>query len=1395
MSRIASTPPSSPVSRVSLAKALLVTCLLLPAAAAAKTAAAPAQPWEGAPFTADAAAVARAAAKVQSEEGDDVVVLLSEASYSYDAAGRETYSQRLVYKILTATAHESWSTVDEGWAPWHQARPEIRARVITPDGAEHTLDPATIAENAANASDSPDMFEDGRVLRAPLPATRAGAVVEQMVTVRDESPFFDGGVVRLHGVDLGMPVLHARVTVETPESTSLRWVVRDLPEAQKKETVAGGRRRLEVEARDLEPADDPEPGLPSDVPRGAYVAFSTGSSWGDLARRYSDLVDQTIRGADLKAFIRSAVKGTAPSQLDLINLYLARLSEEVRYTGIELGEGGMVPRKPAETLRRRFGDCKDKAVLLTAMLRASEVPAYVALLNAGEDDADVEESLPGFGTFDHAIVVVPGSPPLWIDPTDPFSRAGELPLADQGRLALIASPTATGLTRTPETASADNREVDVREFVLADLGPARIVETDEYFGAPERAMRAFYAQQDDTSLKGAVKEYASSYFLAEDVTALEHSKTTDLTVPLHMRIELKNARRGYTDLRNAVVGLTPATLLARLPTELVGSSEEPASAEPRRSDYVFREPMQLELRYRVVPPPGYAPQTLPAARVRQFGTVTVTESYAAGADNVVTVSYRLDTGKRRISAQEFEATRKATREALREKAVLLQFDQVGEAHLAAGRVREALAELERLAAAAPKQALPRTRVARALLAGGMGEAARKEARRAIQIEPKLGHAWLTLGWVLQHDELGRRLHPGYDRPGAIAAYRKARELDPKDEGIRADLAILLEYDAKGRRYSPQADLASAITEYQALRKDLNNHAMDDNLLVDLVRSNRFDEAKKLAAEMKDSPTAAVLGLVAIAATDGAEAAVQESERKLADEKARADTLRQAGQNLLLVRRYPEAAVLFDRASAQAANPAALLSMTDLVKRTRRHEDLQLPADQPATVFKRLLLAMFVDDLDAKKLASFFSREAQAEMGRGKDTGESVSATFSRLRNSSTGDLPADAAVDLGLAGLREAVTGDDKLGYRVEFTSTMGDKAQQFKVYVVREDGELRLAAASHAPELLAREILHRIDRGDLAAARQWLDWAAEESQGAEGTGNDPLPSQPFPALWSKGSQAGAEELRCAAAALLAQGKSQDGPRLLTACRDGAADPARRNAFDLALLFANENLGRQDEAEKVGRRLVEAVPASHRAEEIHARVLVGLGRWDEAAAAAQQRLQSSPEDEWALRLLAATALHAQDFDLADQRFTHLVESGKGKSQDFNLLAWMRLERNRVDDKTVELGQRAATLSNYGNSAHLHTLASIYAEMGKTAEAYRLILQSIDARKDEAPTSDDWYVFGRLAEQYGLPDVARDYYKRVPPASGKDDEPMSTHALVVRRLAAMGEEVKAAKRTR
>jgi len=1409
--------------------------LLLLLITAAGTAARAADLWDAPAFSTDPAALLRAASKIDAGDGG-VAVLLSDTRFSYDSQGRETYSYHLLYRIVDPAAHESWSSIEEHWSPWHQERPKLRARVITADGAVHMLDPATIAENG-EAAESADMYDDGRVLRAPLPATGPGAVVEQEVQVHETAPFFAGGIVHIRVLPMAVPIRLARLVLEAPGDAPLRWVTRLLPGAGPREetsTATGGRHRLTFEYRDLPAYEEPDSGLPSETPRAPYVAFSTGKSLADLAQRYSAIVDQSIHGSDVSGFLRSAVPATANkpkmeslSQVELIDHLLARLGREVRYTGIELGEGGLMPRPPADTLKRKFGDCKDKAVLLTALLRASDIPAYVAVLNAGEDDQDVEPALPGFGEFNHAIVMVPGHPALWIDPTDPYARAGELPVDDQGRWALITSPTATSLVRTPEAHAADNREQQLREFYLADLGPARVVETTRYWGASERALRAYYAAEDKAVLRDHLTRYMQVAYRADALTAYESSAPADLSQPFRLRLEAASAARGSTDVADAAVAVFPRDVLSSLPDEITADDEDTASAakktspkpktegkaggekdsgadsvdsdsEPRTADYVFSRPYQAESVYRVVPPAGFAPQTLPASRVRHFGPSTLSEQYAAAPDGTVTATLRFDLGKRRMSPKEVAALRAGVRQVETEKPVYLLFDQVGEAHLTGGRVKEALAEFSRLSQTSPKRALPRTRIARALLAGGMGEAARQEAEAAARLEPTLAIAQRTLGWVLQHDALGRRFGPGFDRKGAIAAYRRAKQLDPSDEEARADLAILLEHDAAGDRYTPGADLAAAIDEYKSLRADLGVDGMDDNLVVALLRAGRFEEMRALLDKLATSPSRQVLRLAATAVLDGPDAAVRDAERRFPDAKGRLEALADAAQNLLVLRRYPEAAALFDRAGRQSPNAAEVLALANLLRKAQRCEELKISLAEPAGPVRKILQLFASGKPDGRSFSALFTKEMARELAKEKD--EDLTAmlelgfapTRKQLRSK---DIPVQTAMDLGLAAFHESVAGDDATGYRVKLVNSTNDGPKEMTAWVLKEDGQYRILAFMNGLETLGDEALRRLERNDpggLKAARQWLDWAHEEmSGGGGGMGNntDPLAVLPFVTLWARDREASAGETRCAAATLVAEGThAAKALPLLTACREASdtatAEAAKKSTFDLALAHADRELGHWSDLAPIARRLLDAYPTSDHAYGLATLAAVRQEHWDELRRLAEARLGHLPGDHRALRTLADLKQKDGDFAGEDALLGKLVDTGKADATDFNDLAWTALLRGQANDQAIDYAQRAATLSEYKSYAVLHTLAALYAEVGKTAEAYRIILQALGTKADESPTASDWYVFGRLAESYGLTDAARHYYERVPAPKGTP-APASTYVVARKRLEALG----------
>src|SRR5690349_5145514 len=237
---------SSPRLRRAVPAAVAIALLVCPSLRAA-------EPWDAPAFAADPAALLRAASALPGEPEGGIDMILLETIYSFDGAGRQTYTQRMVYRFTDGSAHESWSALEQPWAPWHQDRPVLKARVVIQDGssvAEHRLDPATITENAESQS-SPDMFEDGRVLRAPLPATGAGAVVEEEITVRETAPFFDGGTVDFAYLQMAVPVRHVRLVLDAPADLPLRWVARQLPGVAPSEEMANGRRRLTFAVDDL----------------------------------------------------------------------------------------------------------------------------------------------------------------------------------------------------------------------------------------------------------------------------------------------------------------------------------------------------------------------------------------------------------------------------------------------------------------------------------------------------------------------------------------------------------------------------------------------------------------------------------------------------------------------------------------------------------------------------------------------------------------------------------------------------------------------------------------------------------------------------------------------------------------------------------------------------------------------------------------------------------------------------------------------------------------------------------------------------------------------------------------------------------------------------------------
>jgi len=1362
----------------------ITAALLLSAAIAPRAARAEAPPpWEAQPFTASATAVLEAARAVTLT--GDVVTLLEEGRFTFDASGRREYVYRHVYRIDAAEAVEGWSSVESGYAPWYQERPRVRVRVVTADGRSHDLDPRTLVDAPAG-DESRDIYSNRRVVRAPIPAIAAGAVVEEEVLVRDAAPRFTAGDRSQFYFARIRPSLRTRLIVEAPTSLPLRCERLLLDHLEPRRTEEAGLLRLVFEEGPTERAPRVEPDLPPETTRYPQVVMATGRSWRDVATAYAATVAAAIADAPVEAMVKEATLGLTGRD-EKAAACLARLHREVRYTGVELDDATIVPRTPAETLARRYGDCKDQAALLIAMLREAGIPASAVLLRAGGLEDLAAPALPGLGGFDHVIVRVDGERPLWIDPTDPSSAAGELPTVDQGRLALVAAPGTDGLVRTPEPTAALNTVLETREVRLSEEGPGAVVETTRTTGAPARGYRRGYRDLERRKIDEKLRGYGRAEYGAATVTALAFTDPRDMAGPYELRIAFEGATKLATDDEAGAIEIDPAQTLGRLPEALQQAIDPKDPPSSRKGDLFVHEPHSYEVRWRITPPPGYRIVAPPDAVGLEWGPARFGRSVRALEDGRVEVDLRFSLDRRRLTPAEAEAVRAGAAALRAEGTLALRFEHEGARLLAAGRPAEGLAALRRVEAERPKDARPSIRRAKALMALGLGEAARAAAREAVARDPEGSLAWTTLAWTLQHDLVGRLRQGDYDVEGAAAAYRRASALAPLELVPRGDLAILLEHDPEtGIRYGPGARLGEAIDAYRAIRADLKTGDLEWNLCLALFWADRIPELRAtLDAREKERGELGAgehpLDFAVRAVLDGPEECLRHVARTMRDAGKRRDALAASAQMLAQSRRYPLALALVREAAKGAPNAAAYEAWATSLSRVRRRDVATLGPADPASVYLRFLLAASLG-VRGDALRALFTPEVSRALLTDEGLDE-IERGFRRglVRNADKLGPDPGLAVDSILSNARITREGDMKLGYHV---SVAPEGMPPQGAYIVRRGKEMRIVALDGGPGALGLEAIARAAAGDLAGARHALDHARARIEAV--TRDDALALEPFPHLWTKGEAGDGSRIRRAAAALCARDAPKDATAVLEAERPGAEG---REARLLDLALAQAYLVEQDGARllPVVERLRAEAPDSVMGAIMYGAALGDLGRFPEALTVVATALAAHPDDRGLRSTFIGLHADAGEREEAVRLLAAWIATGRATPGAENQLAWSRLTLGRVGDEDIAAARRAVAGASAGMAAYAarHTLAALYAERGQVREAGETLVEGIEGSGGARPRPLDWYVLGRMAEQVGETEAAVLAYRRVTPSKEDPDRPGSCNDLARRRLKVLG----------
>jgi transglutaminase-like putative cysteine protease len=341
-----------------------------------------------------------------------------------------------IWRINTSQGARSFSPRTVLYSGISETLNITRARVLKKDGREEA---ATISADRPVMKRDEAMYFDARAREVRFVHLQPGDLVEieYFLLPRAEASAWTGYYARIDQIRDAFAVRLQRRVVIAPSSMQLYAVTRGLhPAAERKQ---GGESIRIWEARNIESRSSAANGnLP-------YLHVSTFGSMQEFGRWYSSQILEPALELDenlQKVAQQIAARNLTPNaKVQAVYEAVKRLT---KYTGFEFGVHSYQPYPVSTVGRRGFGDCKDKAAMLVALLRAVDVPAEFAMIrtrSAGEM-ADGAYSLQ---QFDHAIVYVPELN-LYLDGT--ADAVAALPYNDLGAMAITVDAQGNATRRT-----------------------------------------------------------------------------------------------------------------------------------------------------------------------------------------------------------------------------------------------------------------------------------------------------------------------------------------------------------------------------------------------------------------------------------------------------------------------------------------------------------------------------------------------------------------------------------------------------------------------------------------------------------------------------------------------------------------------------------------------------------------------------------------------------------------------------------------------------------------------------------------------------------------------------------------------------------------------------------
>ena len=554
------------------------------------------------------------------DEKTDAILLYSEKTVNVQSLDKIKTRVRVVYKILRPSGRDYGVAAVSFNA--HTKISGLRGWCIPAQGKDYEVKDKDAVEVALLKIEGSELISDVKDKLLQIPAPDPGNIVgyeyeedEQPMVLQDIWMFQREIPGRELHYSLQLPagweykaswINYSEIKPTQIGNNQWEWVVSDVKAIRKEEEMPP----IEGVAGQM---------IVSFFPQGGASANGF-TSWQEMGNWYRNLTDGRRDASPEIAQQVASITASAKTPLEKMKALAQFVQHDIRYVAIELGIGGWQPHSASDVFVHRYGDCKDKATLLSSMLSRVGVESFYVVINSerGSVTPDVPANV---GGFNHVVLAIqlPANvsepslvatiqhprlgPLLYFDPTNELTPFGEIGGYLQANYGLLVTSEGGELVELPRQPSEMNSIHRTGKLTLDGMGTlsGEVSETRVGDRAWTERWRLRTVNKSADRIKPIEDLLAGSLSLFSiSKASIDNLNRTDQPFGFHYTFEARNYAKnagGLLLVRPRVLGVKTSAILE--------------TKEPRKFAIEFEGPSRDTDSFEIAIPAGYVVDDVP----------------------------------------------------------------------------------------------------------------------------------------------------------------------------------------------------------------------------------------------------------------------------------------------------------------------------------------------------------------------------------------------------------------------------------------------------------------------------------------------------------------------------------------------------------------------------------------------------------------------------------------------------------------------------------------------------------------------------------------------------------------------------------------------------------------